>query len=120
MAPIHEAFGWFSIALGFATGALLGLGFHRDNFLGGYASWPRRLLRLGPLALIPLRALNILFSLSLPRIDLPLPWLRAASGSLIAGAILMPACCALAAFRKQTIPLFIAPVLLLSAAATIA
>lgn len=120
MAPLHEAFGWFWIALGFATGAALGTAFHRDDFLGGYSAWPRRLLRLGHIAMVALGALNILFALSLPRIALPAPWPCIASASMIAGAILMPACCALAAFRKRTVPLFIAPVLLLSTGATVA
>src|SRR4051812_31823522 len=120
MAPLHEAFGWFWIALGFATGAALGMGFRRDDFLGGYSAWPRRLLRLGHIAMVALGALNLLFAQSLPRIALPAPWPLIASGSLIAGAILMPACYALVAFCKRAVPLFIAPVLLLSTGATVA
>ena len=120
MASMHEAFGWFWIALGFATGAALGTGFHREEFLGGYSAWPRRLLRLGHIAMVALGALNILFSLSLPRIDASAGWLHVASGSLVAGSILMPACCALAARSKRTVPLFIAPVVLLSTGATVA
>jgi len=39
--------GWIGISLGVFTGALFGLLFHKEDWLEGYNSWPRRMLRLG-------------------------------------------------------------------------
>jgi hypothetical protein len=117
---VNEAFGWLLIGLGFASGALLGLGFARESFLGGYSAWPRRLVRLGHISLVALGVLNILFATSSPRIAVPPPWLSAASWSMVAGSILMTTCCAISAWRPRTVPLFAAPVLLLSLAVTVA
>ena len=38
---------WIGIIAGMLSGAALGLFFHEESWLGGYGSWPRRLLRLG-------------------------------------------------------------------------
>jgi len=116
----NEAFGWAWIVVGFLAGAVLGVGFSREAFLGGYDAWPRRLLRLGHIALIALGVLNILFAQSVARLALPDPWTGVASLSLIAGAVLMPLCCALAAWHRRFVPLFAAPVvaLLLGAGVT--
>jgi len=111
---VNEAFGWAWVLLGFLTGALLGVGFAREGFLGGYASWERRLLRLGHVSLVALGVLNILAAGSLERADLSPGWGRVASLGLIAGGVLMPVCCALAAWRKATKPLFALPVLALT------
>jgi hypothetical protein len=43
--------GWALILAAFAAGAGIGLLFHREDFWGGYASWRRRLARLGHIAL---------------------------------------------------------------------
>jgi hypothetical protein len=117
---VNEAFGWLLIGLGFASGALLGMGFAREGFLGGYSAWPRRLVRLGHISLVALGVLNILFATSSPRIAVAAPWLSAASWSMVAGSILMPACCAISAWRPRTVPLFAVPVLLLSLGVTVA
>jgi hypothetical protein len=116
----NEAFGWLWIGLGFASGSLLGMGFAREGFLGGYGSWERRLVRLGHISLVALGVLNILFAQSAPRIAVAPVWLAAAAWAMIAGSVLMPACCAIAAKRRGAVPLFAAPVLLLSFAATVA
>jgi len=46
--------GWGLVLAGFLSGAAIGLSFHREDFLGGYTSFPRRMLRLGHVALIAL------------------------------------------------------------------
>lgn len=107
---VNESFGWACITIGFLTGFLLGVRFHDEAFLGGYGSWPRRLLRLGHIACVALGVLNILFALSLPRIDLAPGWVRAASWAFVIGGVAMPACCALAAWRRELCPLFVVPV----------
>ncbi len=111
---INEAFGWAWVLMGFLTGALLGMGFAREGFLGGYGSWERRLLRLGHVSLVALGVLNILAAGSLERAALAPAWAQAASVSLIVGGVLMPACCGLAAWNKKTKSLFAAPVVALT------
>ena len=114
MSP--SAVGWSLIVAGFLGGALLGAGFHRDDFLGGYGSWRRRLLRLGHVACVALGILNLLFAATVPRAPL------ADSGAMLLaiGGVAMPLCCLLVAFRPRSRPLFAIPVALLLAAASIA
>ena len=71
--PINEVFGWLWIMLGFLSGMVIGLLFHDEQWLGGYASCPRRLIRLGHISFVGLGILNILFQEV--RIDLPFPHL---------------------------------------------
>lgn len=112
------SWGWAQVLAGFASGAALGLWFHREAFLGGYSSWRRRLLRLGHIACIALGILQMLVALS-PA--------AAASGSVAqtcfglwrAGGVLMPAVCFLSAWRAAFRHLFALPVLALSSAAAL-
>ena len=116
---VNEAFGWAWVVAGFASGAGLGVGFSREGFLGGYGSWARRLLRLGHVAMVALGVLNILFAQSAGRVALGEGWGGAASASLVVGAVLMPACCALAAWRRGLVALFGVPVLALGFGASV-
>jgi len=116
---INEAFGWAWLTLGMVAGAALGARFQDESWLGGYSSWRRRLLRLGHIAMIALGMLNILFALSAPRIALPAPWPSFAGWLMIAGAVLMPLCCALAAIDKRHCRWFPVPVLALLGAGAI-
>lgn len=102
--------GWIGMAGGVLSGSMIGLFFHRDEWLGGYGSFPRRMLRLGHIAFFGLGFLNLLFALSLG--ELPaVPAARLASAALIAGAVLMPTCCFLCAWRKPLWILFPLPVI---------
>ncbi len=101
--------GWWLILAAFATGALLGLGFHREDFLGGYGSFRRRLARLGHIALAALGGLNVLYGLSPVPAD-PLP-----GQLLLAGGIAMPLVCFLSAWKPGFRHLFFIPVVLLVA-----
>ena len=56
---INWYFGWISMLCAFGTGALIGLFFYRDEFLGGYASFRRRILRLGHIAQAALGMMNV-------------------------------------------------------------
>jgi len=107
---------WIGILLGMVSGALIGLFFHRADWLGGYDSWRRRLLRLGHISFFGIAFLNLAFAntLSLTGADTPL----LAAWSLVVGALLMPAVCFLAAWRMAFRHLFFFPVLsLISGAA---
>src|SRR5947208_97719 len=57
-------FGWCLLLSAFVTGAILGLFFDQDAFLGGYSSFRRRLIRLGHIAQAALGMVNVLFGLS--------------------------------------------------------
>jgi hypothetical protein len=106
---LHLAVGWVWFALGVASGAALGLGFHREGFLGGYGSWPRRLLRLGHISFFGLGLLNLCFAMTLPALG-DGRGTALASAALLVGAASMPACCALAAWRRGAKLLFAVPV----------
>ena len=116
---VNLAFGWSWIVAGFFAGGALGMGFDRADFLGGYASWKRRLLRLAHVAMIALGVLNILFASSVDHASLRASWEAAASWALVAGAVLMPACCILAAWVPRAKMLFGAPIVALAFGATV-
>ena len=119
--PRNELFGWIWILVGMLAGMGLGLGFHREDWLGGYASHRRRLLRLGHISFFGLGFVNVLFALSLPQLRLGAAPSALAAWSLVVGGVTMPACCALMAWRKTFQPLFAIPVtsLLVGAALTV-
>lgn len=58
------AIGWCLISVGFLTGGVFGLLAQSENWLGGYGSRTRRLVRLGHIALIALGALNVVWPLT--------------------------------------------------------
>ena len=49
LSQMNLLLAWLWICLGFLSGMLLGLFFHRENWLGGYGSLKRRMYRLGPM-----------------------------------------------------------------------
>ncbi len=108
--------GWSLILAGFAGGALIGLRFHREEFLGGYSSLRRRLVRLGHIALVALGLLNLAYALA-PTLGVAARWPGPGGAALFAGGIAMPAVCFLAAWRPVFRHLFFLPVLLLGFAA---
>jgi hypothetical protein len=107
---INEAFGWLWIVMGFVSGTLLGLKFQQENWLGGYGSHRRRLIRLGHISFLGLGFLNILFVHSVGRLELSAQWITGASWALVIGGVSMPVCCALMAWKRECQPLFALPV----------
>ena len=103
--------GWAGFLLGVLAGALPGLFFWKEEWLGGYGSWRRRLVRLAHIAFFGLGFVNVLFALSVDASGLAgsaaLAW---SSRLLIAGAVAMPAVCYLAAWRQPFRHLFFVPV----------
>src|SRR5437867_4350143 len=95
---INWYFGWGMILSAFASGAIIGMFFHRENFLGGYAAFPRRIVRLGHIALAALGIINILFSFA-PTSSEPMWRVNVASIGFIVGGLTMPAVCFLSALR---------------------
>src|SRR5436309_413225 len=101
-------FGWGLILTAFVTGAILGLFFYRPDFLGGYASFKRRTLRLGHIALAALGMVNVLYSLS-PRASDPSLGTWIASLGFVIGGVTMPAVCFLTSWRVGFRYLFFIP-----------
>lgn len=99
---------WSGIAMGITSGVVLGLGFANAQWLGGYGSWQRRLLRLGHIAPIGLGVLTGMAALTMRHcgttsLVIPLCWAIAVVG--------MPVVCALAAWRVPWRHAFVVPVM---------
>jgi hypothetical protein len=108
---------WIGMLLGCVSGAAQGLFFHREQWLGGYGSWCRRMIRLGHISFFGIAFLNLAFAVTIFILDdSGLIW---ASRLLIAGAIGMPLFCYLSAFREGFRHGFALPVLCLTAAIAI-
>lgn len=111
---------WIGICLGCVAGAVQGLFFHREDWLGGYNSWPRRMMRLGHISLVALGLINLVFALTATSLGIAasLAW---PARLLLIGVITMPALCYLSAFWKRFRHLFFIPALsVIGAAAMIA
>jgi len=106
----HLVWGWAMALLGVVSGALLGLGFHRDGFAGGYGSFQRRMLRLGHISFFGLGFLNLFFAFTLDQLAIHSSGIRFASMGFRVGAIAMPLCCFLSAWKKPFRRLFPIPV----------
>ena len=91
---------WIGVLLGFVSGALLGMKFHRADWLGGYASYPRRMLRLGHISFFGLAVINVMFYSAAGLFAAMSGTLLVASWALVIGAITMPVACALMAANK--------------------
>ncbi|NMC44416.1 MAG: hypothetical protein GYA46_10900 [candidate division Zixibacteria bacterium] len=102
--------GWIAFLLGGLAGAVTGLYFHGEIWLGGYGSWRRRMIRLGHIAFFGLGLINLAFALTVSVFQV-------ASGTtlpsilLIIGAATMPSVCYLSAFRSSFRHLFFIPAL---------
>jgi len=111
MPTINLIAGWLGMLAGVLSGAVVGLFFHRDDWMGGYGSYRRRLMRLGHIAFFGLGFLNLMFAATSAQLYLRASYAALASGALVVGAIAMPACCFLSAWRKPLRHLFPVPVL---------
>jgi hypothetical protein len=110
MSALHLYVGWCAILLGLLAGTVLGMFFHGDDWLGGYHSWRRRLLRLTHISLVGTGLLNLAAAASATQLGLAaVPVI--ASTLLIAGAVTMPTVCALSAWKPPFRHLFFIPVL---------
>ncbi len=107
---LNETFGWISVLGGLVMGLVMGVKFQREDWLGGYNAFPRRMVRLAHVAQVALGILNILYAQSPARLRLPVGLAAAASLAFIAAAILMPVCCLWIAARRRHFELFAAPI----------
>ncbi|MCL2640567.1 MAG: hypothetical protein FWD53_06965 [Phycisphaerales bacterium] len=108
--------GWAMLLTSFAVGAIVGLSFWRENFMGGYGSWRRRMVRLGHIALAALGILNMVYGLA--GVPVTGTWQAQGAGmGLLIGGVAMPTVCFLAAWRMDWRHGFVIPVCALVGAA---
>jgi hypothetical protein len=99
---------WICFLSGALAGALTGLFFHREEWLGGYTHWRRRMVRLGHIAFFGIGLLNAAFVFTADHLALT-SGLELPAWLLIVGAVTMPAVCYLSAFRDRFRHLFFIP-----------
>jgi hypothetical protein len=97
--------------IGIISGATIGLFFHHDDWLGGYSTFRRRMIRLAHISFFGLGFLNIFFGITLKMVSLNTLLIEVASWAFIGGAITMPLCCFLCAWKKKLWILFPIPVM---------
>jgi hypothetical protein len=114
-ATLNLIAGWLGMLAGVVSGAVLGLFFHDEKWMGGYTSYRRRLARLGHIAFFGLGFLNLIFAATAAQFSLADHNLSIASWALVLGAATMPLCCFLSAWRKPLRHLFPIPVLSVTA-----
>jgi hypothetical protein len=112
---INLVMAWIWILLGFLSGSVLGLFFAREDWLGGYASFKRRLYRLAHISFFGLGLANLAFFATTQLLGSAAPGLEAASWLFVAGAVTMPICCVIMAHFPKALLLFGVPVLSLVA-----
>ena len=107
---------WLGMLLGASTGAVQGLFFHKEDWMGGYGSWQRRMTRLGHIAFFGIAFVNIAFASTVHILELDHDSLYWASVLLVVGQIGMPVICYVSAFVKPVRNLFFIPVLSIATA----
>lgn len=112
-AHLNLTFAWLWILLGFVSGMIQGMFFHREKWLGGYGSLKRRMYRLGHISFFGLGAVNLMFWLTMQKIPSLEPLTGIASWAFIVGGVTMPLCCVVMAHFPKAHLIFAVPVLLL-------
>jgi hypothetical protein len=109
-AQVNLLLAWLWILLGFVSGMALGWFFHRNDWLGGYGSFKRRLYRLAHISFFGLGAVNLFFWLTLKLHPTAGPGVDIASRALVLGAVTMPLCCLVVAHFPRLRLCFAVPV----------
>jgi hypothetical protein len=117
--PQNLTAAWVGILLGFLSGMLLGTFFHREGWLGGYASFRRRMYRLGHISFFGLGAVNLFFWITMKLSPAAGALVNVASGAFILGAITMPLCCVVMAHFPKLHLIFAVPVISLITGGTL-
>lgn len=103
--------GWLGMLGGVLSGAVIGLFFLKPDWMGGYGSQPRRLVRLGHISFFGIGLINLFFALSLTPLAVGVEAGRWGSLALAVALVSMPTCCFLTAWRQPMRHLFPIPVL---------
>jgi hypothetical protein len=101
---------WLGILLGFLSGMVLGMFFHDEKWLGGYASLKRRMYRLGHISFFGLGAANFFFYFTAQQFASGDQFATLASITFLLGAITMPICCVIMAHFPKAHLIFSVPV----------
>ena len=99
---------WIGFLLGAIAGAITGLFFDHDTWLGGYSDWRRRMVRLGHISFFGIGLLNLGFFLTVETLAMT-DGVRLPAYLLVVGAVTMPLVCYLSAYRKGLRHLFFVP-----------
>ena len=110
-AQLNLVLAWLWIVMGFGSGFFFGLHFHKEQWLGGYASFQRRLYRLAHISFFGLGAVNFVFYLTTQSFTHGSIALTVASWGFVLGAISMPLCCFVLAHQPRLRAIFLIPVL---------
>jgi len=106
MTNIHAA--WIGFLLGCISGAIPGLFFHKEDWVGGYAGWPRRLIRLAHISFFGLGLLNLGYATTVRMLGFE-EAIGTTSFLLLVGAVTMPLVCYLSAWKRIFRHLFFIP-----------
>ena len=110
-AQLNLVLAWLWIVVGFGVGFVFGLYFHKEQWLGGYTSFRRRLYRLAHISFFGLGGVNFLFYLTTQSFTQGSIALTVASWGFVVGAVSMPLCCFVLAHQPRLRALFLIPVL---------
>ena len=111
IAQLNLLLAWIGLLLGFISGSVLGLKFQREEWLGGYGSFKRRLYRLGHISLFGLSMVNLMFFFTTQMFLAPSLPIHVASWGFVVGAVTMPVCCFVMANQPKLQTLFAIPVI---------
>jgi len=103
--------GWIGMLLGVLSGALMGLFFHKENWMGGYGSHQRRFVRLGHISFFGIGLLSLFYALSLKPLGLSDTEAWIGAYGLLVAAIGMPSLCFLTAWKKAFRHFYFIPVI---------
>lgn len=124
-ADFSRAVAWTSLLLGAASGLVIGLWSFggpvpEPDWVGGYAELPRRLLRLGHIALFALGMINFMLTRQLAASDLSAGTTRLALAAMNVGNVGMPVLLFAAVARPEVKYLLALPALAVALALAIA
>jgi hypothetical protein len=103
--------GWAGFLGGVLSGAVIGLKFHKENWMGGYASRERRMVRLGHISFFGIGMICLFYGLSLAALEYQKPLASTGAWALVAALVTMPSTCFLTAWKPVFRHLFFIPVL---------
>ena len=112
MMNIYAA--WIAFLVGVVAGIIPGLFFHNTEWLGGYASWRRRLIRLAYISFFGLGGLNLAAGLTARALGME-SGLSLSAYLLVVGLCTMPIICYLSAIKTGFRNLFFIPALSVAA-----
>jgi hypothetical protein len=110
---------WVGVLLGVLGGMGMGMFFHREDWLGGYGSFQRRMYRLGHISFFGLAILNFMWFSTAFFVEFGFRE-QVAAWCFVFGAATMPMACLLTAHAPRLRPLFAVPVLNLIVASILA